>query len=322
MKELDARGLARSATKTLSFKVFLAFLILLLVVYFLNFGYVMIIMMYAISYVIFTASWDLIYSYSGQLTLGHALPFGLGAFFTLIFNSSYNMPIALSFILGCAVATAISGAVGTTTIRLAPGYQGIAMLLFSQVLYWIMHILYSEEGISVFSLSSISEGTLYVTGIGIFILCSLAITFYLQYSKNRIRFLAIKGDYLAAQASGINVARYKSLMFFISSGFASIGGAYLALFTSHVDYSIFAVSNSFLPIGMSILGGIGVFGGAIIGSTMIATMIRVLPLWYSIATTDLVYGLAIVVILRIKPDGLMSLAYKKVRGGILKTRLK
>lgn len=314
MKGLNVRGLIKSASKTLSFKIFLGFLVVLLAVYLLDLKYVMIIMMYVISYIIFTASWDLIYSYSGQLTLGHALPFGLGAFFTLIFMEAYNMPIAVSFLLGCVISTLISGAVGSTTIRLLAGYQGIAMLLFSQVLYWTSHIIYSEEGISVFSLASISETTLYAIGVAIFIACSLAITFYLQYSNNRITLLAIKGDRLAAEASGINVSRYKSLMFFISSFFASVGGAYLALFTAHVDFSIFAVSNSFLPIGMSIIGGIGLFGGAILGAAIITTMIRILPLWYSIATTYLVYGLAIVVILRIKPEGLTRLTIKRTKG--------
>ena len=316
MKGPDFGGLLKSATKTLSFKVFIGFLVLLLAVYLYGSGFMMFVMMYVMTYVIFTASWDLLYSYSGQLTLGHALPFGLSAFFTLILATSYNMPIVVSFVIGCAAAALISGAVGSTTIRMEAGYQGISMLLFSQVLYWVTHILYSEEGISVFSLSSVSETSLYLAGIGLFVLCAVAITFFLHYGDNRVKFLAVKGDSMAAQASGLNVARYKVGMFFVASTFAAAAGAYLAVFTAHVDYSIFAVSNSFLPIGMSIVGGTGLFGGAIVGGTVITSMIRILPLWYSIAITYLVYGVAVVVILRMKPEGAMRLTLKRLRGAL------
>ena len=170
-------------------------------------------MMYFFAYAIYTASWDLLYSYSGQLSLGQALPFGLGAFFTIMFTQLLQLPLILSAVLGTLAAAVVGGSVGATTIRLKPGYQGIAILLFSQVLYWITLILYGEEGLSVFSATPPSQTIVYVSGLLVFAVAMFAV-YMIHNSKYRLKLLAIKGDNLAANVSGINVSLHKALVLF------------------------------------------------------------------------------------------------------------
>jgi branched-chain amino acid transport system permease protein len=317
--ELANRKLAFSSVnlRDVNAVILIAALFSSFLVPFTGLPYLQFIMMYFFAYAIYTASWDLLYSYSGQLSLGQALPFGLGAFFTIMLVQQTRLPLIPSAVLGTLAAAAVGGSVGITTIRLKPGYQGIALLLFSQVLYQITLILYGEEGLSIFSATPLSQTTIYVLGILIFAVAMFAI-YLIQTSTYRLKLLAIKGDNLAANVSGINVPVHKAIILYLSSLFAGIAGTYYAIFTSHADFTIFAVPNSFLPIGMAIVGGTGFLGGPIIGSAIITLLIRVLPIWYSLAVTLFVYGLTVMVILKIRPSGIIGLLLrrKRAKGGL------
>ena len=145
-----------------------------------------------------------------------------------------------------------------------------------------MLILYGEEGLSISSATPLSLTTMYVSGVVIFGLAMFAV-YLIQNSNYKLKLLAIKGDNLAANVCGINVPLHKVVVFSLSSLFAGIAGAYFGIFTSHADFTILAVPNSFLPIGMAIVGGVGFLGGPIIGSAIITVLINILPIWYSLA---------------------------------------
>jgi branched-chain amino acid transport system permease protein len=318
LKELEFAnrgfGLSNIRLKNVNFIILLAALVPSVLISFTGLPYLQFIMMYFFAYAIYTASWDLLYSYSGQLSLGQALPFGLGAFFTIMFTQLVRLPLIPSAVLGTLGAAAVGGGIGATTIRLKPGYQGIAILLFSQVLYWITLILYGEEGLSIFSATPISQTTIYASGIVIFALAMFGI-YMIQNSNYKLKLLAIKGDNLAANVCGINVPVHKALILFLSSLIAGIGGTYYAIFTSHADFTVFAVPNSFLPIGMAIVGGMGFLGGPIIGSALITALINILPIWYSLAITYFAYGIVVIIILRLRPAGIVGLLQRKARKG-------
>jgi branched-chain amino acid transport system permease protein len=291
--------------------------VILIVVPFTSFGYLKYSLMYFISLAIFAASWDLLYSYSGQLSLGHALPYGIGAFFTFILSLQYNLPPILSFALAPIVAAVIGGAVGASTIRLKPAYQAIAILLASQVLYWVTLSLYGEEGISPLNPSYAlkkqlypSTNEAYIIGVFLFVAAMLAIYFF-EFSGIRLRLLAIKGDPLAAEMNGINVSYYKIVVFFVSSFFAGVAGSYNAIYTVHVDYSIFQVLNSIFPIAAVVFGGPAEIVGSIFGSSVVSQIIQIVPIWFSQAITYLIIGLIIILVLRIYPEGAMGFVTKR-----------
>ena len=316
MKELESAYLRpildSIKRRDVNFIIFLAALVPSIVILISGLPYLQFIMMYFFSYAIYTVSWDLLYSYSGQLSLGQALPYGLGAFFTIMLAQLVNLPLILSAVLGVLGAAAVGGFIGATTIRLKPGYQGIAILLFSQVLYWLMLILFGEEGMSLFSSTPLSRTTMYISGVFIFVIAMFT-AYLIENSNYKLKLLAIKGDNLAANVCGINVPLHKAIIFFLSSLFAGIGGAYYGIFTSHTDFTIFAVPKSFLPIGMAIVGGVGSLGGPIIGSAIITLVINILPIWYSIAVTYFVYGIVVILILKIRPAGILGLFHRTVR---------
>ncbi len=301
--------------RDVNFAILLGALVPSILIPFTGLPYLEFIMMYFFAYAIYTVSWDLLYSYSGQLSLGQALPFGLGAFFTIMLTQLLKLPLIPSAVVGTLGAAVVGGGIGATTMRLTPGYQGIAILLFSQVLYLISLIVYGEEGLSIFSAAPPSRTTIYFSGVAIFALALFA-TYLIQHSNYKLKLLAIKGDNLAANVCGINVSFHKAVVFFLSSLLAGLGGTYYGIFTSHVDFSVFVVPNSFLPIGMAIVGGMGFLGGSIIGSAIITVIINILPVWYSLAITYFIYGIVVIAILKLRPTGVVGLLQRRTRKGL------
>jgi len=283
---------------------------------FLSLGYLQFVVMYFISYSIFAASWDLLHSYSGQLSLGHALPFGVGAFATLVIALRMAYPLIVALILGSVLASVVGGLVMLSTIRLRPAYQGIAVFLFSQLLYYFTFFLYGEEGVYA-STGSVSYGlNRYLTSSqtywlgAILFLLSVSSIYALENSRIRIKLLAIRGDPVAAEATGIRVSYYKTLVSFVSCFFAGVGGAIYAAYTIQAGFLVFDVRNSFLPVAMAIIGGLGRLGGVIIGSALVTGLTTVLPIWFNVAITYLVYGLAMFLVMRFFPEGLSGLLRK------------
>jgi len=247
----------------------------------------------------------MLYSYSGQFTFGHILPFGLGAFFTIILTNDYGFPLFLSFVIGAAIASAVSGSVGASTQRLKPGYQGLATFLFSQVLYNVMLFIFGEEGISLSASVSPSPFILYEIGVCLFLSSMFAI-FLVEHSRLRSKLLAIRDDSILAESTGINVTYYKTVLFYVSTLFAGIAGCFFGLYISHADYTIFSVTNTFLPIGMAVIGGLGSVAGSILGTGLVSLLSTILPISLSLSVSYLIYGLLLIVILRFSAGGIVG----------------
>ncbi|MCL4340090.1 MAG: branched-chain amino acid ABC transporter permease [Thaumarchaeota archaeon] len=299
----------RLGLRTISMRLIIALTIASIIIPFTPFSYLNYVFMYFFAFSLLAASWDLLYSYSGQLSLGQALPFGVGAFSVAILSSNFHLNPIISLVIAPFVAAAIGGAIGGSTIRLRPAYQGIALLLFSQVLYWLALFQFGDEGISfgfVNGVEILSETQTYAIGILAFLFGVLTI-FYIEHSNLRLKLLAIKQDNLAALAGGINVRQYKVILMFVSSFVAGLGGGFLALYTFHTDFTIFQVSNSFLPISMAVVGGMGSIWGALIGSLLISLLTTILPTFTTLAITYLIYGLMVILVLRFFPEGLRGI---------------
>ena len=263
-----------------------------------------------IAYMILASSWDLLYSYTGQLSLGHALAFGLGGLFAGLPLFEFGVSPVLSILVGVLAACGIQGAVGLTTIRLKPAYQGIAILLFAQAFYYISLNLYSGEGISPYRPGFIGTAgvvpfaTMYYAGVLIFILLGSTV-FLLERSDYAVRLLAIQSDPVAAEVLGIDVKLNKAVVWFLSSLFAGVAGAFLALANLHFDYNMFGLTNDFLPVSASIIGGVGTIVGPLVGGAIAGAVVTVLPVWYSFALTLLVWGVILLVMARFFPGGLV-----------------
>jgi branched-chain amino acid transport system permease protein len=148
-------------------------------------------------------------------------------------------------------------------------------------------------------------------------------------SRMGLAFRAIHGNEAEAKMIGINTAKYKLLAFVISTFFAGIAGGLNAYFIRLIDNSIFSPTNSFLPLIMTVIGGLGTVGGPIVGSIFLVSIQQTLALpsvvdslngafgSYFPAVSNvgpplslLAIGIILIVIVIFAPKGLISLFQK------------
>lgn len=129
------------------------------------------------------------------------------------------------------------------------------------------------------------------------------------------RLLAVRSNERAAASLGVNVSATKSYAFALSAAIASIGGTVLAFSRPAVEFSGFTVFLSIMIVAVTVVGGIGYVGGAIIGSTMMAGGIgsMVFHSWPEVHNfMPLAAGIILLMTLLVAPDGLFELNRKLI----------
>jgi branched-chain amino acid transport system permease protein len=230
---------------------------------------------------IYASSWNLL-AYSGQGSLGHAVFLGIGGFVSALVAINLSIPPIISLFVGGLFSTAIGFLIGLTCVRLKAwflamvtfGFSVIAISLFSQ-LDSIMH------GINGFRTPVLvaSGFEFYYVSVA-FAVATIVFIYWVMKSRMGIAFKAIRENESEARMTGINTAKYKLLAFVISTFLAGIAGALYVYNPAlrYVDNSIFLPTNSFTPLIMSVIGGLGTLGGPVIGAAILVSIQTLLSL--------------------------------------------
>ncbi len=236
-------------------------------------------------FAIYASSWNLL-AYSGQGSLGHAVFLGLGGFASALAAINLGVPPIISLFIGGGISAAIGFLIGLTCVRLKAwflamvtfGFSVIAVSLFSQ----LDPILRGNTGFRTPSIVANPELgapnlAFYYLAIGFAAGC-IVVIYAILNSKIGLAFKAIKENEAEARMVGINSAKYKLLAFVISTFFAGLAGGLYAYFIGYIDNSIFQPANSFTPLIMSVIGGLGSLEGPIIGAAILVSIQTVLSL--------------------------------------------
>lgn len=249
-------------------------------------------------FTIYAASWNFLAN-SGQGSLGHSLFLGIGAFAAAIIGtriSSYlvavlevgKMPIgAISvtiqitvLLLGGLLSAGIGLLIGLACVRLKAWYLAMVTFGFSV----IVAALSSQFDVITNGINGFAPTTLVPSGYPFYILVvafagtSITVMFLIMKSRVGLAFRAIHGNETEAKMIGINTAKYKLIAFVISTFFAGIAGGLYAYFMQFIDNSVFAATNSFLPLIMTVIGGLGTVAGPIIGAVFLVSIQQILAL--------------------------------------------
>ena len=247
---------------------------------------------------IYASSWNFLAN-SGQGSLGHAAFLGIGGFTSAIIGNKiaqavlaaiggYTMPmgalslaIQLTVILVAGLISAGIGLlIGLACVRLKAWYLAMVTFGFSVIAFALSSqfdfITHGNQGFSPLTL--VTGGFPFYLLVITFSIVSITAMYLIMKSRMGLAFRAIKDNEAEARMIGINTAKYKLTAFVISTFFAGIAGSLYVYFISFVDNSIFSPTNSFLPLIMTVIGGLGTVSGPIIGAVFLTSIQQILTL--------------------------------------------
>jgi branched-chain amino acid transport system permease protein len=266
-------------------------------------NYVLTVLVSLLIFITLSESWNLMGGYAGQVNLGLAAYFGTGALcYMLVYRAGAPLPVAL--VVGGLGATVVACIIGPPTLRLRGAYFGIGTMAMAEVLRLISTTTFTQTIYSppsywmTFTLTKSYYIALTVA------IATIVVAYLVVNSRLGLVLQAIRDDEDAANASGINPARYKMIVFIISSFLAGVAGGVLSYHRGNINVpGQFTMDWTIGAIVAATIGGWGTLTGPILGSMIFVLLREVLgrtvPTAYLIVT-----GVVFVLVITFLPDGL------------------
>jgi branched-chain amino acid transport system permease protein len=263
-------------------------------------------------YVLLALSLNLIVGYAGQVSLGHAAFYGIGAYVSALAALHWHFPFPLAACTALAATGACGLALGLPTLRLKEDYLAIVTLGFgviADLVFLNLEITGGPDGLvgipapRLLGLSFRSRG-LYLLLVAASVLLALAFSYRLVHSYHGRALRAIRDHETTAQVMGINTSAYKVVIFTLAAAMAGLAGSLYAHYITFINPESFGLHTSILILCMVVLGGMGSIAGSVLGAvilTMVPEMLR-----QAHAFQDLIYGALLVGLLIIRPEGLLG----------------
>ena len=245
---------------------------------------------------------SLLTGFTGIFSLGHAGYMALGAYTVAILTVEYGLPWFAALILAGIVAMVLAYLIGIPTLKLMGDYYAIASIGLGEAIRLIIENWQSVTrgargypGIDGFTTLPVAVGCLVVMSAAMFLLIN---------GNFGRAFKACRDDYLAASLLGFHTANYRVFSLAISAFYCGVAGGLLAGFMSFIQPVMFDMNKSTELTAVVVFGGLGSMSGCLLG-TVIITLVT--ELFRPISQYRmLIYGLVLVVIMVVRPEGLMG----------------
>jgi branched-chain amino acid transport system permease protein len=212
--------------------------------------------------------------------LGHAAFLGIGGFTSALLATRIGLPPIIGLFLGGLLSAGIGFLIGLACVRLKTWFLAMVTFGFSVIVVTIISQFDSVFGGMIgFPTITIVPGVIpfYYATLAI-VLVSIGAILWVMRSRLGLAFKAIRENESEAKMVGINTGKYRLLAFVISTFFAGLAGGLYVQSILFVQVSIFEPYFSFLPLIMTVIGGLGTIEGPIIGSIIIVSIDSFLPL--------------------------------------------
>ncbi len=281
-----------------------------------------------IFYAYMGSSWNILGGLAGQISLGHSVYAGIGAYVSTLLFIYTGVTPWIGMLLGGLISGFASLLIGLPTFRLRGTYYTLSTIAFITVVRILVlanptifgletrgaqGLLVPMKNNAPELMQSVSKVPFYYLILIMTVFVSL-LTYYLKHSKTGYYFAAIKTNQDAAASLGINVTGYKLICAFISAFLSALGGTFYAQLTMYVDPATLLGNNMSLQIAiMPIVGGMGTVFGPIVGAL---TLVPVQEIARSLLGSQIqglhliIYGLIMMLIVMFVPGGIVSL-FKK-----------
>ncbi|HEU5018579.1 MAG TPA: branched-chain amino acid ABC transporter permease [Pseudolabrys sp.] len=271
------------------------------------------------------SAWNIVGGYAGQVSVGHAMFFGAGAYMPLLLYKLWGLPVLAGIPAGIIASLVIAVVIGIPTFRLQGHYFSMATIAVAELIRIVVSnwaLLGAAIGLMgpavprgwwdfVFR----SELPYYYLFLAVFSLL-MFVTYWMERSRFGYYLRAIRGGERAASSLGVKVWLYKLYALLLSAGFTALAGSLYALKTGFVDpESAFGILISVQMVITAGLGGAGRIFGPLLGAVILVPLQVATNTWLGGAGTGItyiIYGGIIVLLARFEPGGLLELWQRSI----------
>lgn len=273
-------------------------------------------------YGILAGSLNVVNGYSSQFSLGHAGFYCVGAYVEAVLTTTTGMSFWVALPLAGLFAAVVSLLVVWPTLRLRGMYLSIVTLGFSEIIRLVAlnwtELTGGPNGIKgipspyIFGLKISKAGDFYYVFL-ILLVVFLFLTSRIIQSRVGRAWISIREDQMAARSLGVETSKYKAMNFMYGAFWAGIAGAAFAPYFKFIASDMFTLDEGFNILSMVIIGGQGTLLGPILGASIVNLLNEFLrPISQY---RQVVYALIIIVMMWVRPQGLIGDSTSILAGG-------
>ncbi len=277
-------------------------------------GYEVRFMLQLFMWVALAQSWNLISGLTGYVSFGHVAFFGTGAYAAAILVTSHGWHWVPASMVGGVAAVVLALIIGYPCLRLKGPYFAIATLGLNEVMRVLVSYFDGLTGGGLgISLPSLNlSGQIYYA-MGFAALAVTAAAYFIITSRVGLRFMTIREDEVAAEAMGINTARYKLYAFLLSAFIPGVVGGFFAQDTGYIEpISVFPLLTTITMIVMVLFGGKGTIWGPVLGAVVLFVFQEMV--WARFMYVhQILFGALIVIVVLLMPKGILGMLQQRYR---------
>jgi len=275
-------------------------------------------------YSIVATGLDVLFGYTGQISLGHAGLFAIGAYSTSLLTMKAGLPTLLALLLGTIITTVVGILIAIPASKLVKHFLSLLMIAFGQIVYLIINSWMDFTGGSLgimyipnLDLFGFIIDTNLKNAIVIWVLLCIVIIIKHRIVNSRVgnAFIAIRENPIAARGLGIDVRKYKVMAFAISAAMTGFAGGLYAFLRGFISPETFNGTQSTLFMTMLLFGGITTTAGPIIGASVLLLVKEVFQSFSN--WQGLIYAIFMLIVLFFFPRGVVGL-FDDIKAFILK----
>ena len=275
--------------------------------------------------------WNVLGGYAGQLSLGHAAYFGMGAYTSTLLLVYAGVATIYGIWVGALMAMLLSIPVGLASFRLRGPYFAIASIATAETMRLLAlkfrDFTFGALGTTIPLTPNAPLNVLFAEKLGLYyttvalVLAAIAITAWIERHKLGYYLVAVGQDEDAAEAIGIRSPWVKQQANFVSAFFSALAGTMYVQYTYFIQPdTVFGLPISVEAVLVSIVGGVGTLWGPVIGALLLQPIAAVTQaqLGSTFAGAQLVvYAVILMVVILAKPTGLVGVlgpVYRRLLG--------
>ncbi len=288
-------------------------------------------------YTIVAVGLGLLMGFAGQISLGQAAFYGVGAYTTAILTASYGWSPWITLLLSLAVPGIIAFILGQTMARLHGYYLAMATLAFGIIIQVLLvewksitkgaSGFYGIPKLELFGFT-FKQGLSFYYLVWFFAIIVIILSLNIIHSRIGRALRSIHDSEVASSAMGVDTGKYKMQIFVVSAMFAGLAGWLFAHMSFSISPGSFSLDSSILFLAMVVLGGSSSVWGAVTGALLISVinlLVHTLGQHVTFITSDfehVLYGFILMIIVIFLPQGIFPAIAPKVARYIKQKRVK